>query len=551
MLKFGSRGVLILLLILILAGFLRFYGLGKADVITDEALISFRAIGYIDFFVSPYQTTPYEWFSDIPTWAKLSFHDHPPLIFIIQNFFFKLFGQTLFALRIPFALAGLFSVWLLYLIGKKLFSQQVGLLASLFLAVSSYHVWISRIGLQESVVIVLSLLTFYLFLKALDNQQHWRWGLALGLAMLAKYTAGILLPLFLIYLLIYHRSVFKDKRFWLAVILLILVFSPVLIYNLNLYAQRGHFDLQLSYLLGQKVSEWEFLPGKIKAGSLTDKLFNFIPSFYKGLLGPMFIIFTLGFIYAIYYFWKQKNRSVFWLILAIILYSVLFLLIGPAKRFVIMVVPFLVLLIAWFIWQQKKFIKYPLIVLLIGIEIFFTVNTLLVNNSFGQENITYSYVRRDSRSWGYNQLNTYLVQLLNDKRPGVTFTPQYNFLEDIKKAALARAEQQNKSPAEILIVYDANMYDLAMLWIFHRQLIYQAWPIVTADDYLDQEQDFWINQGVKEFYFFKIIDPYILQQPEPDRTQGAEILANQLTNLNPEIIKRPDGREVFAVYNWQ
>ena len=135
-------------MIVILASVLRFYNLSSADVITDEALISFRSIGYIDFFVSPYQTTPFEWFSDIPTWASLSFHDHPPLVFAIQHLFFNLFGQSIFILRLPFVMFGIATVYLSYLLGKRLFNHQTGLIAAFLLALSFYHVCISRIGLQ-------------------------------------------------------------------------------------------------------------------------------------------------------------------------------------------------------------------------------------------------------------------------------------------------------------------------------------------------------------------------------------------------------------------
>src|SRR3989338_5227713 len=114
MAKLKSRSFLWLLLILVVAGVLRFYQLGLADVITDEVLIAFRSIGYIDFFSSPYQTTPWEWFSDLPWWLKLSFHDHPPLIFLIQHWFFQLLGQNVIVLRLPFALAGIFSVFLFF-----------------------------------------------------------------------------------------------------------------------------------------------------------------------------------------------------------------------------------------------------------------------------------------------------------------------------------------------------------------------------------------------------------------------------------------------------
>ena len=569
MAKLKSRSFLWLLLILVVAGVLRFYQLGLADVITDEVLIAFRSIGYIDFFSSPYQTTPWEWFSTLPWWLKLSFHDHPPLIFLIQHWFFQLLGQNIIALRLPFALAGIFSVFLLYLIGKNLFNHRVGLLAGLFLAVSSYHVWISRTGLQESIVILLILLTFYFFLKSLKDNSHWQWGIALGLALLSKYTAIVLAPIILVYLLIFNRQVFKDKKLWLALILAILIFSPVLVYNFNLYQARGHFDLQFSYLLGQKVSEWDYLPGKIQAGSFSERLKNLVPALYQGMLWLMFVLGVMSLALAIYrifrevprpdnyrdsehfYFFIEKNRSVFLLILAIFFHLLLFLAIGPSKRFVVMVVPFIILLVAWFIDRQKKLIKYPVVIAVVVLEIFFSANTFLPYYSWGKENLTYSYLKIESYNYGYNQLNNYLVQLLRDKSPAVTFTTRYQFLEEIKKKALVKAEQQGRAEKAILLVYDSDMYDLATFWLFHRLMVYQGWPVVTADTYLGQGEDFWRSQGITDFYFFKILDGKMLLQPAGERTAQAQALSDQLLGLEPEIIKRPDGREVFAAYHWQ
>ena len=246
----------ILILILLVAAGLRLWNLGAADVITDEALNGFRSIGKIDFFVSEFQKTPYDWYGagDIPGWAKLSYHDHPPLTFIIQNIFFKIGGINLWALRLPFALAGIASVYLIYLIGRILFGLEnwqllnksnmsdkanrsdmsnmsdrggigglVGLAAAGLLAINSYHVWISRIGLMESIVIFLNLLTVYFFLKGVTTSlsapraakshlhkggkreiQEKKYliltGLAFGLSLLAKYTSIVLLPIFVLYL---------------------------------------------------------------------------------------------------------------------------------------------------------------------------------------------------------------------------------------------------------------------------------------------------------------------------------------------------------------
>src|SRR3989344_7590744 len=116
----------ILVAILLLAAFLIFFRLDRVDLRTDDTIYSLRAWGYLDFLDSQLQTTPVMWFETIPWWAKLSFHDAPPLGFILQHWFFKFFGSATLVARLPFALAGLGSVYLLYLIGKKLYGEKVG-----------------------------------------------------------------------------------------------------------------------------------------------------------------------------------------------------------------------------------------------------------------------------------------------------------------------------------------------------------------------------------------------------------------------------------------
>ena len=76
------------------------------------------------------------------------------------------------------------------------------------------------------------------------------------------------------------------------------------------------------------------------------------------------------------------------------------------------------------------------------IEIFFSYNTLLTHYPKGMVGITYSYLNIESYNYGYNQLNNYLVQLLKDKYPEMTFQTKYQFLEDIKKQSLERAKKQ-------------------------------------------------------------------------------------------------------------
>src|SRR3989344_2226941 len=130
----------ILIAILLLGAVLRFWGLGSAEIFHDEGLYAFRSIGYFDYIQNDTQTTPVQWLAvrtsaelsrtpspngSLPFWTSLSFHDHPPLFFLVQNIFFRIFGDSLFAARLPSVLAGLGSIYLVYLIGKKLSKNEL------------------------------------------------------------------------------------------------------------------------------------------------------------------------------------------------------------------------------------------------------------------------------------------------------------------------------------------------------------------------------------------------------------------------------------------
>ncbi|MEK9175368.1 MAG: glycosyltransferase family 39 protein, partial [Patescibacteria group bacterium] len=130
-----------IILIILLAAFLRLYGLSHGDTMNDESLMAFRSIGLIDFDEAAWQTTPFEWFdplvkfsptvpeeykigTGIPWWAHLSWHDHPPLVFLVQNIFISIFGEHAWAFRLPSAILGVISVYFIYLIGNLLWTSD-------------------------------------------------------------------------------------------------------------------------------------------------------------------------------------------------------------------------------------------------------------------------------------------------------------------------------------------------------------------------------------------------------------------------------------------
>ena len=245
-------GSILVVAIILAAAIFRFYGLGTAEIFHDEGFYAFRSIGYIDYLQNADQTTPMQWFSKtaLPWWTNFSFHDHPPVFFLIQHLSTAILGDTLFSVRLPSVLAGLLAVWFIYLITRKIFenNEWAGLLAALLLAVNHIHIWISRSSLMESTLIALILLNIYIFLclccppegglsmREKDRKKYWfLFGLTLGLAFLTKYTAAFLLPAYFIFLLVCRRNILKEKWLYFSPGLVARLFSPVVINKYNIY----------------------------------------------------------------------------------------------------------------------------------------------------------------------------------------------------------------------------------------------------------------------------------------------------------------------------
>ena len=111
----------------------------------------------------------------------------------------NIFGNYEWAARLPFLIMGVLSLFLIYLIGKNLYSKRVGLIAAFFLAISPMAAYFSRNAQGESPLVFFSLLTVYLFLlfyRTHKKVYFFLSAVSLLLAAMSKYLALFLfLPL--------------------------------------------------------------------------------------------------------------------------------------------------------------------------------------------------------------------------------------------------------------------------------------------------------------------------------------------------------------------
>jgi hypothetical protein len=104
------------------------------------------------------------------------------------------------ALKVGTALFGIIAVPLTFLLGRELYNDEVGLLAAAFLAMSQWHIAITRVGLRFPFTAAFAVPTLYFLFRAFKHNRRNDWlacGLVLG-AGLHSYTTMRVVPLLLV-----------------------------------------------------------------------------------------------------------------------------------------------------------------------------------------------------------------------------------------------------------------------------------------------------------------------------------------------------------------
>ena len=144
--------------------------------------------------------------------------------------FIKLLGLNLLSIRLPQAVLGVAVLFVMYAIGRRLAGRGFALCTLFVLAISPWHIMMSRWGLEANLLPAVLLVGFALLLRGLRDP---RWMapafLLLGLALYAYGTAYVFVPLFTLGVLAYGiRHRLADLRHWgLGLALMALVALPI------------------------------------------------------------------------------------------------------------------------------------------------------------------------------------------------------------------------------------------------------------------------------------------------------------------------------------
>ena len=175
-----------------------------------------------------------------------------------------LFGLDEFAVRLPAALIGIATVFVLYKLGSVVAERWVGLLAALMLAISPWHVQVSRYAERSPLLPLCFCLGLWFFLRAEGGRKLVWSALCLGLCFYTYAAARVFAPLFIGGVaLLYQRELRAAGReaLWALGVLVVLALGAVPHWLSSAGMARANYLLEFAPLtwLGNYLSY--FSPG--------------------------------------------------------------------------------------------------------------------------------------------------------------------------------------------------------------------------------------------------------------------------------------------------
>ena len=108
---------------------------------------------------------------------------------LLANVAVSIFGDGVWALRLPAALFGIGSLWATYWLGTLVASRREGLLAASLLTASYHHVWFSQNARGYTGLLFFTLLSTALLVRLLRSDRAHGWRLVLSYAIVAALGA--------------------------------------------------------------------------------------------------------------------------------------------------------------------------------------------------------------------------------------------------------------------------------------------------------------------------------------------------------------------------
>ena len=220
------------------------------------------------FDLSPDEAHYWEWSRHLD-W---SYYSKGPMIAYLIYLGTSIFGDTVLGVRALAVGLSAASSFLLYLTGKELYDEKTGLVSALLVQIVPLYSVYGILLTIDSPFMFFWILSLYLFHRLIQRQLHedrkipfdYYWlllGVSVGLGLLTKYTMAFFYISGLLFMSCSRdtRKLLKTSGPYIAVIVSLAVFSPVILWNAaNGWVTLKHTAGQANVAEGLKISAKSF-----------------------------------------------------------------------------------------------------------------------------------------------------------------------------------------------------------------------------------------------------------------------------------------------------
>ena len=225
---------IIFIIILLLAGFFRFWNLASlpSGLNWDEISHGYNAYSLL-------KTGKDQWGQSWPIFNFRAYGDYPTtanLYFTLPSI--ALFGLNAFSIRLPAAIFGFLFVVFNYFLAKLIFKNEKLALFNMFLAaLSPWALFPSRGVFQSNLAQFFFIAGLYYFYKSLlKPNRAYLSALFFGISLYSYHNTRIAVPLLIIYFIIYYWRQLKNRTHLYALIIFLFLAIPNL---LNLFSPES------------------------------------------------------------------------------------------------------------------------------------------------------------------------------------------------------------------------------------------------------------------------------------------------------------------------
>lgn len=171
-------------------------GMMLAAILAAAAAVRFYALGRNSFYFDELYTMQVNGLPLGEMVKEAIAGGHPPLYHLLGRIWFAPGGGEVWA-RLLSGWLGVLAVYLTFLTGRELLSRRAGLWAALFMALSPLMVMHSRAATFYSLLFTLTVLSFYMLVRAAKGGGRWSWiGYAAAtVALFLIYFYAVTVPL--------------------------------------------------------------------------------------------------------------------------------------------------------------------------------------------------------------------------------------------------------------------------------------------------------------------------------------------------------------------